>query len=385
MEAPWGYVRTRRRPGLRNDVIVLAAMDNVNGIVEKVCHQIRAARPLLTWYGRGQYGQDAVQMTRTFQGLITNPNAGAVVVVSLEPVSTRPLVEALQAADVPHAVVSVQEAGGSLEAVKLATEATADLLWTISRERRQPIAWSDVVLGVECGGSDTTSGLAANPVVGQVADRLIDVGGTVVLSETSEILGAEHLLAARARTPQVAAAIRQIVAHVEEEAQRRGVDIRGANPVPDNIRGGITTIEEKSLGAIAKGGTRPVEGVLQFAEAVPTGGGLYVMDTPAPAAESMTGLAAGGVQIILFTTGQGNIIGSPIAPTIKVTANPMTARKMRFNIDLDISATLTEGWPLEEAAHRVWQTLLDVASGTLTRAEILGETAWALHRIEPTV
>jgi altronate dehydratase large subunit len=196
-------------------------------------------------------------------------------------------------------------------------------------------------------------------------------------------MGAENVLARRARTPAVAEAIYASVRRIEDDARARGVDIRGANPVPDNIRGGISSIEEKSLGAIIKGGTTPIQDVLACGVRA-TGKGLYLMDTPAPAAESMTGLAAGGAQLIVFTTGQMNIMGCPVAPTMKITGNPRTAKHLADNVDVDVSPMLA-GESLESAGRRLLAAMLATASGRLTRAEVFGDEEIAISRLQPTV
>lgn len=379
-----GYRRSNGQVGFRNHVAVLAAMDNINGVVKKISDAVRGTLPLPIWYGRGQFGQDEELTFRTLVGMGQNPNLAAVLVVSLEPVSARKLAEAIAESGKPVRWVSVQTAGNSIAAVAEGTMLAAELVKEVSEYRREPVGLDELVLGVECGGSDTTSGIAGNPSLGYVADRVVEAGGTVVLSETSEIMGAEHILARRARSPQVAEAIYAAVRRIEEEANARGVSILGANPVPDNIAGGLTTIEEKSLGAIIKAGTAPVEGVIGFAER-PQGKGLYVMDTPAPAAESMTGLAAGGVQLILFATGKGNSVGSPLAPTIKVSGNPETVRRMAPNIDYDVSDLFLGEKNLDEVGSGLYDYVLKTLSGKMTASEILQEEQIALNRIQPTV
>jgi len=379
----WGYRRPDGAVGIRNRVAVLAVMDNVNGIVRHLAQLVRGTLPLPVWYGRGQFGADDALFRRTQVGLAGNPNIASALVISLEKVSAEKVAAAIAETGKPVEHISVQDIGGTVEALAAGIRKLVPLVEAASAERPEFAPLSELVLGVECGGTDTTSGIAANPALGFVADRVVDAGGTVYLSETSEWMGAEQVLAKRARNEAVSAEIWAAVRRIEESAVSRGVDIRGANPVPDNIRGGITTIEEKSLGAIIKGGTRDIQGVLGYA-ARAGGKGLYLMDTAAPAAESMTGLAAGGAQMILFSTGQMNIMGNPIAPTVKVTGNPRTAERLRDNVDADVSPML-DGESLEEAGGRLLQIALSVASGRFTKAEILGDEEIAISRIEPTV
>jgi len=238
---------------------------------------------------------------------------------------------------------------------------------------------------VKCGGSDYTSGLASNPAVGRVADRLVDAGGAVVLGEVAEIMGAEHLLAARASRPDAAAQLLRIVNRVEAEAIALGLDIRGTQPSPGNIRGGLTTIEEKSLGATHKAGERTrLEAVVAYAAPI-TARGLTVMDTPGLDVESVTGMVGGGAQVVLFTTGLGTPTGNPIAPVIKITGNGRTAAAMADNLDVDVSRVIADAEPLDDAAARLFDELIAVVSGKPTAAERLGHREFAIHRRNPTI
>jgi altronate dehydratase large subunit len=281
-------------------------------------------------------------------------------------------------------VVVVQDVGGSVAAIAEGVSRAAKLVRQASRARRADVPLSELTIGVECGGSDTTSGLSANPVIGYVADRVVAAGGRVIISETSEFLGVEDVFATRAVTSRVRDEFLLRVTRLEEGAIERGVDLLGTNPVPDNIAGGLTTIEEKALGAVVKAGTAPLAGVLDYAEA-PGAPGLYFMDTPAPAVESMTALAAGGANLILFGTGVSNTIGNPIAPTIKVTGNPRTATLFEDDIDFDVSAILENGANVDEMGERLFEHMLDVASGTVTCSEVLGQTELAISRFHPSI
>ena len=379
----WGYRRSNGAVGVRNQVAILAVMDNVNGIVKHLGQLVRGTLPIPVWYGRGQFGADDVLFRRTQVGLATNPNIAAVLVISLEKVSAEKVAADIAKSGKPVEHISVQDIGGTVEALAAGIRKLIPMVSEASAQRPEFVPLSNLILGVECGGTDTTSGIAANPALGFVADRVVEAGGTVYLSETSEWMGAEQVLAKRAKNDAVSSEIWAAVRRIEDSAVARGVDIRGANPVPDNIRGGITTIEEKSLGAIIKGGTTEIQGVLDYSVAA-EGRGLYLMDTAAPAAESMTGLAGGGAQVILFSTGQMNIMGNLIAPTLKITGNPRTAERLRDNVDVDVSAML-QGESLESAGNRLLEFTLGVASGRLTKAEILGDEDIAISRIEPTV
>lgn len=378
-----GYRRENGAFGIRNNVAILAVMDNVNGIVKHLESLVKGTVAVPVWYGRGQFGADDTLFRGTQAGLGKNPNVHSVLVVSLEQVSAETVAASIAESGKRVEHISVQDVGGTVEAIAQGMRHLMSMVGEASAQRAEPAPLSELVLGVECGGTDTTSGVAANPAIGHVADRVVEAGGTVYLSETSEWMGAEQMLAKRAPDPKVQEEIWAAVRRIEDSAISRGVDIRGANPVPDNIRGGITTIEEKSLGAIIKGGTTEVKGVLGFGEAA-KGKGLYLMDTPAPAAESMTGLAAGGAQIILFSTGQMNVMGHLLAPTVKVTGNPRTAKKLADNVDVDVSPML-ENETLEAAGGRLLDFSLEVAGGRMTRSEMLGDVDIAITRIEPTV
>ncbi len=345
---------------------------------------VRFVTPVTIQYGRGQFGADEETTTRSLIGLASNGNVAGVVIVSLEPVSAQRVADAVALTGKPVEVVAIQSAGDPLRAAAEGAAKAAKIVRYATRLRRETLSFAELTVGVECGGSDTTSGIASNPAVGWVADQVVDAGGRVLLSETSEILGAEHLLARRAATPDVANKIYEIVGNVEREAWRRGVDIRGANPVPDNIRGGLTTIEEKSLGAILKAGTRDVQGVLKYAERA-EGNGLYVMDTAAPAVESLTGLAAGGSQIILFTTGVGNSVGVKLVPVVKVSGNPHTVRTMAASIDADVSAVTMGESSLQAAGKGLLAEFTEYLNGARTASEILGEEDVAISKIETTI
>jgi altronate dehydratase large subunit len=360
-------------------------MDSANPTVRRIADMVPTVQPVTIPYGRGQYGEDGDQTRRVLTGLGSNPNVAACVVVSLEPVSANDLAQAIGMTGKPVAAIAIQESGDTLRAAYDGAVVAARFVREASRQRRDVAPLSELTLGVECGGSDTTSGIASNPALGWVADRVVEAGGTVYLSETSEILGAEHVLARRAIDDSVHADIIRIVDAIEVEARRRGVDIRGANPVPDNIKGGITTIEEKSLGAILKAGTMPVRGVLRYGERATGDHGLYVMDTPAPAVESLTGLVSGGCQIIGFTTGVGNSIGASISPVVKISGNPNTVKRMQMAIDSDVSRVTLGLESLEDAGERLGQSILDYVQGSMTASEILGEQEIAISRLESTI
>lgn len=236
-----------------------------------------------------------------------------------------------------------------------------------------------MVVAVECGGSDWTSGIASNPAVGYVADLIIDNGGCVVFSETTEIIGGEHILAKRCINDKVKEKLFKAVSRVIERAKREGIDLIGTNPSPGNIKGGLSTIEEKSLGAILKSGSKPIIDILEYGEEIPKEKGCYFMDTPGHDVESICGMVAGGAQLVVFTTGRGTPTGNPIAPVIKVTSNPDTFKKMPDIIDIYVGI-IEKKETVEEAGKRTFETILKVASGLKTHAEINKNKEFAVFR-----
>jgi altronate dehydratase large subunit len=376
-----GFRRPDGTVGTRNHVLILA----INGLVARAAARVAAALPgavlVATPYGRGQLGADKLAHERQLTGLARNPNAGATLVVGADRATAERLAAAIEPAQRPLAVTTLDDVHEDALALSArGTRLAAQLARAASRMRRESAPVASLFLGVECGHSDATSGLIANPLAGRVVDRLIDAGARAVFGETLEWLGAEHVLARRAASPAAAEAIVAAVAGREQTLAATGVDLRADNPGAENLRGGLSTIEEKALGAIAKGGSRPIAGVLALAES-PRDPGLYVMDAPAFSPESMTGFAAAGVQLMLFTTGVGNSFCNALAPTIKLSARPDTAAHLPEQIDFDASDVLAGRADLDAAAQRLYGLLLDTASGFLTWGEAVGETAEALARV----
>jgi len=383
-----GYARADGTIGVRNHVLVVPTVICAAVVAERVAAAIApvgAALPHLA--GCGQIGPDLTVTHETLAAYARHPNVGAVIVVALgcEQVVAQQIADVARQSGRPAHIVSIQGEGGTLRATARGIEIARDLAASIDRVERTWCPASSLVLSVKCGGSDYTSGLASNPAVGRLADRLVDLGGAVVLGEIAEIMGAEHVLAARASTPAAGAQLLRVVSRVEAEAMALGVDIRGTQPSPGNIRGGLTTIEEKSLGATHKAGERTrLEDVVGYAAPI-TKRGLTVMDTPGLDVESVTGMVGGGAQLVVFTTGLGTPTGNPIAPVIKVTGNARTAQTMADNIDVDVSAILTAGESFDAAARRLFSEVLEVASGRPTAAERLGHREFAIHRRNPTI
>ncbi len=378
-----GYRRPGGAVGVRNRVAVISVMDNCNPVTRAVCRAVEGTIPVTTLFVRGQYGHDLEVAFNTLAGMGRNPNIAAVLLVGLEEGTTEEVARRIRPSGKPVEAVNLQP-DGTINAVAEGTRRAAKLAIAASGARREPCPTSSLLVGVECGGSDTTSGLTCNPVIGALADRIIDDGGSVIISETSEFFGAEHLFAARAVDETVGKAFVEAVLRLEREAIGRGMDIRGTNPTPDNIRGGLTTIEEKALGAMAKAGSRPLAGVLAYGEA-PAQKGLHFMDAPAPAVENLTAFAAAGCQLIFFGTGVGNPIGNMVTPTVKVSGNVNTLRSMADNIDFDASEILEKGAKVDPIGQRLYDYGIEVASGTRTSSEVLDVRETAISRFAPTI
>lgn len=384
----YGYRRPDGRIGTRNHVLVVPTVICSSLVAERVAaaaQPLGAALPHLA--GCGQLGPDMRVTHDTLAAYCRHPNVGAVVVLALgcEQVVAETLADAARQQGKPVDIIAIQSEGGTIRATEKGAAVAQAFARTLSAQTREWCDVSDLVLSLKCGGSDYTSGLASNPALGRVTDRLVDLGGSAVLGEIAEIMGAEHLLAARATSPDTATQLIRIITRVEAEARALGLDIRGTQPSPGNIRGGLTTIEEKSLGATHKGGERAaLEDVVGYAAPIRRKG-LSVMDTPGLDVESVTGMVGGGAQVVVFTTGLGTPTGNPIAPVIKITGNARTARQMADNLDLDVSGVMSDTETLDAAAERLFQEVLAVASGKQTAAERLGHREFAIHRRNPTI
>jgi altronate dehydratase large subunit len=357
--------------GVRNHVLIVPTVVCANAVIERMDRDGDGRFSLITHqHGCGQVGDDHDLTVRTLQGVATNPNVGAVVVVSLgcESNEAETLAARIAATGRPVEIVGIQTTGGispTFDRVRIVATEFADRL---GREVREPAPMSELLVGLECGGSDAWSGLTANPALGLAADRLVAEGATVMLGETPEVIGAEHLLAARAATPEVAQQLLDAVAAWEAHASRTGADARGAQPSPGNIEGGITTLEEKSFGALQKGGHTPLNEIVEIARA-PTRSGLVLMDTSGDDIEQATAFAAGGAHLVCFTTGRGTPTGSPVMPVIKISSNSRVATWFAEHIDLD-AGTIASG---QDTLGSVGQAIVDkiaaVANGEETASE----------------
>ena len=372
METFLGYPRPGGRAGTRNYLAVIPTVFCANEVAMAIARKFKSARPLLHHQGCAQLKPDSDRVTQTLISLGANPNVGAVLLVGLgcESVSLQEVYRGLKARRQKVEKVLIQGIGGMKKATKRGIELAAKLDQALSRMKRKPVPASQLAMGIKCGSSDTTSGLVSNPATGKASDLLLARGGTVIFGETTEFIGAEHLLARRAVSGEVASKILHIVTRMEDRVKALGFDMRGGNPTPGNIRGGLTTIEEKSLGAICKSGSMPIDGVLEYGEPVP-GRGLYALDSPGKEAEIMTGLSAAGANVIVFSTGGGAPQGYPIVPVIKVAGNPAKVRVMKDHIDLDASGVLSGQIGIDEVGRQIYKALLAAGSGKKVKAESL--------------
>ena len=380
-----GFRRRDGRVGVRNHTLVLATVHCANGVVERIGRLVPEVVALPHVYGCGQLGEDLAQTRRVLEAYASHPNVGAVLLIGLgcETMPTVAMSNELRQQGVTVQHLLIQEAGGSRATVEQGVSLARELLQEAAGAGREPVPVSELMVGVECGGSDAWSGVTANPAVGVAADLLVALGSTVILSEVTEFIGAERLLAARATSPDVARRILAAVARREAVTKELGVDLRGAQPSPGNMAGGLTTIEEKSLGAIAKGGTAPVQEFLAYGQP-PTAQGLVVMDTAGNDLESVTAMVAGGAQVILFTTGRGSPVGNPIAPVVKVASNTPVYERLLDDMDLN-AGTVIEGEALHEVGRRIFELLLAVADGSSTAAEQWGHREFAIEPCGPKV
>ena len=369
-----GYERPDGGVGVRNHLAVISSVGCANETTRRISQEIGGA-PVMHSQGCGQLVSDLAQVRRVLGGLGANPNVGALLVVGLgcEGVPPRDLADDIARSGKPVEVVVLQEAGGFTRAVEQGIEMGNKLKALIAGQQRREVDVSRLTIGIKCGASDATSGIIANPATGLAADLLIGAGGTSIFCETTELMGAEHLISDRAVTPEVGQRLCETVYRLEREVIRYGSDMRGGQPSPGNMAGGISTIEEKSLGAVCKAGMSTLQNVVDYGER-PTGRGLFFMDSPGREMEVLAGLAAAGAQVILFTTGRGAPQGFALAPVIKISANARTCSFLREHIDVDISAAMDGSLRLPEAAEKLYRHTLAVASGEITKAEILGYT-----------
>jgi (2R)-sulfolactate sulfo-lyase subunit beta len=383
MEIPTfqGFRRENNRVGVRNHVIILPVDDISNAAAEAAGRLVMGVQALPHAYGRLQFGEDLELMFRTLIGMGSNPNVAAAVVIGIEPGWTDRVVQGIAETGKPVAGFAI-ERSGDLKTAAAAARQALEFVQGASEKQREACSLDELYVSVKCGESDTTTGLASCPTVGNVIDRLMDCQGTASFGETSELTGGEHVVKAKAATREVGEEFMKAWNGYNDFInQCKTDDLSESQPTKGNIRGGLTTIEEKAFGNIEKLGKRTkFVGCLKPAEA-PPGKGLWFMDTSSAAAEALTLWAASGAVIHLFPTGQGNVCGNPIMPVIKLSGNPLTCATMSEHIDLDVSAILTGEMTLDQAGDRLLELLLRTANGRLTATEGLGHREFVITKL----
>lgn len=377
-----GYKRADGTVGVRNHVLILSSVVCASHVAKRISEEVQGTVALVHEHGCAQNGEDKEQTKRVLVGLGKNPNVFAVLVVGLgcETISSEEIAEEISKSKKPIETLIIQDNGGTLESISKGAKIAREMVDYASRLKREEFGLDSLILATQCGGSDAGSGISANPASGYACDLIVKAGGTVILAETTEMIGAEHLLAERAVDKETAERILWFVKRVEDRAKSIGVDIRLANPAPGNIAGGITTLEEKSLGAIAKAGTMPIVEAIEYGYQ-PTKKGLVIMDSPGQDTASVAGELSAGAQIVTFTTGRGSPTGSPIAPVIKIATNSLLYSRMFDNMDINAGTIIDGTESLEEVGDRIFEEILDVASGKLTKSEILGHCELSIDRL----
>ena len=381
-----GYRRSNGTVGTRNHVLIFPTIVCSATVAQMISNKLPGTVYAIHGCGCGHVGEDKEQVLRTMVGFTGHPNVAGVLLVGNGCELITPDVVAGELAKIGQRLetVSVQEAGGTTKCVEQGTRLAEKLLREASGMNRESVDCSELILGLECGGSDAFSGLTANPAAGVASDLLVAEGGTAIFTETTEMLGAEHILAKRAADAGVGKKVYERIAAAEDKAKSMGMDIRGSQPSPGNIEGGLTTIEEKSLGCIRKGGNTRIMQVVKYAER-PAKRGLVIMDGTALDVHSNTGLIASGAQVIVFTTGRGTPVGTPTVPVIKVSTNSTTYQRMQENIDVNAGVIIDGEGTLQSVGQRIFKEIVEVASGKLTKAEILGHREFDIHSLGPVL
>ena len=378
-----GYKRKDGRAGIRNHVLILPACACGSESSRIVASQVRGAVSIVFNTGCSDVAANTAMSQKVLTGFACNPNVYGVVIIGLgcETVPHRKLREKIEAmTSKPVVSFGIQEEGGTLKTIEKAVRAAREMASAAGMQQKERCDISELLLGIECGGSDATSGLASNPAVGELSDRLVDLGASTMMSESIEWIGGEHVLAKRAATPEIHDQIIRVCEDYEAHLKAAGQDCRAGQPTPGNKDGGLSTIDEKSLGCIRKGGTRPIVEVLAQAER-PTKRGAIVMDTAGYDISSVTSMVAAGCNVIVFTTGRGTPTGNAIVPVLKVTANAHTYSWMEDNMDVDLSGILRGEESISASGERLLTRIHEVANGRLTKAEAYGFSDIAVDHV----
>lgn len=379
-----GYRRPDGRVGIRNKLLILPASVCASDTTRIIASQVDGAVTFNNQNGCSQVPSDQQFTMDVMAGYAANPNVYGTVVISLgcENCQMDLVLDAIkERTNKPIAHFIIQENGGTISTIEKAVRVAKKMAMDASALQKEEFSMSELIVGTECGGSDPTSGLASNVLIGEISDRIVEMGGTSILSETTEFIGAEHILAQRGKDKRVSDRIYQIVHDYENAIKLVGHDVRDGNPSPGNKEGGLTTLEEKSLGCIHKGGHSTINEVYDYGKQVDKNMGLVIMDTPGNDPSSVAGMVAGGCQICLFSTGRGTPTGNPIVPVIKITGNRETYANMVDNIDIDASPYIYGVKTLEQLGDELLSEMKTISDGKLTKAEALGYTEMAIARV----
>lgn len=378
-----GYPRPDGSCGVRNHVVVMSSVACANGVTAAIGRALPGVKAISHTEGCGRGIKDIALTKRTLLGLLKNPNVAGALVVGLgcEFIKAPDLARELEGSGKPVKFLVIQEEGGSRKTTAAGIEIARSLLAEAEKQVREECGLDRLLLGLECGGSDALSGVTANPAVGAAADLLVQAGGTVILSETTELIGTEQALSRRARSPELGEKLVELIAAQRKQTEELLGPLAGLVISPGNIEGGLTNIVEKSLGCVIKGGTGPVNEVIDYG-AAPSQKGLVIMDTPGSDIFSLTGMAAGGANLMVFTTGRGTPAGFPIVPVIKVASNSELYERMKDDMDLDAGRALA-GIGLPELGRELFELMIRTASGELTRAEENLQEVLSIHTVGP--
>ncbi|MBX3589520.1 MAG: UxaA family hydrolase [Burkholderiaceae bacterium] len=376
-----GYRRRDGRFGVRNHVLVLSTVTCANRVVQRIGFEFPEVACIDQAAGCMSLDDDREITHRMLLGLARNPNVGAVCFVGLGCEQTPGRLLRDEIGDLkPAESVAIQSCGSSDQAIERVRSFVVEASRTLAAQPREPFDAADLVIATKCGASDWTSALASNPAVGVVSDRVVCAGGISMMGESAGWFGADHVLLGRARDERVREDILRVLRRLYENAMHRGKRIDEANPSPGNMAGGLTTLTEKALGGVRKSGESPIEGILAPGE-TPLGRGLWLLDNPSLDPASVAGMAAAGAQLVLFTTGRGTPIGSPICPVIKICASAAGSKRLAAHIDVDITDIVESGASIGSGADRIESLMHAVASGERTRAEAMGHREFVMPQV----
>ncbi len=378
----YGYLRNDGSVGIRNKLLIISITGLTGPTGKKISNLLQGSLYVDNHYGGGIIGEDKIRQDNAIIGFANNPNVGAVLIVSANPPSGQLILSSLNKIKKPIDLITLDECNhDAIGLLELGLRKGANLMKIISNCRRKKAPLSKLSIGLECGRSDPSSGLVANPLMGMIADKLINIGGSAVIGETIEWLGAEHLLKRRAKSDDVRKKIAKAVEFQKNLATSKGIDLLGNNPGYQNIQAGLSTIEEKSLGNITKSGSQKIEDVIDWGDKI-NKKGMFLMHAPSYAPESLSGFSSAGCQITLFSTGVGNSFNNLISPSVKYSANPKVCDNLTEQLDYKCSDVFLGKKTMNEAALELWDLIVEIASGTLTWGEILDESSEVFSRID---